>query len=301
MTRFPWQLFLGVIFGVFVIHEAVAVKPFSFAPTVIYGDDDRLDYYQVPEDDLRLTADSTVALVRAANLDTQGDVTNFKTTPYGASMGLCQDEPFFQQETLAFCSGSLVAPDIILTAGHCIRNQAACESTKFLFGFRLNDAVALPKATTSDQVFSCKTLLHTVANPQGEDFALVRLDRAVSHVQPLAYRTSGALIPFDGLRVMGHPAGLPLKVAGGAVVRTVNGANGFLVANLDTYGGNSGSAVFNAVDGRVEGVLVRGEMDYVYKNGCRVSNVCPPEGCRGEDVTLMERVLPELNKALANP
>ena len=57
------------------------------------------------------------------------------------------------------------------------------------------------------------------------------------------------------------------------------------MANLDTYGGNSGSAVFNAKTGLVEGILVRGEQDYVQKGDCRVSNVCPADGCRGEDVT----------------
>src|SRR6185295_6557109 len=84
--------------------------------------------------------------------------------------------------------------------------------------------------------------------------------------------------------VIGHPAGLPTKVAGGAAVRDEKPA-GYFTANLDTYGGNSGSAVFNAVTGLVEGILVRGENDYVWKGSCRVSNVCTNEGCRGEDVT----------------
>jgi len=37
----------------------------------------------------------------------------------------------------------------------------------------------------------------------------------------------------------------------------------------------------------VEGILVRGENDYIYdtKQGCYKSNVCPMNGCRGEDVT----------------
>ncbi len=74
------------------------------------------------------------------------------------------------------------------------------------------------------------------------------------------------------LVVIGRPSGLPTKVADGAQVRSVNDV--FLVANLDTYGGNSGSAVFNAVTGVVEGILVRGDTDYVYNAqlGCRVSN-----------------------------
>lgn len=63
------------------------------------------------------------------------------------------------------------------------------------------------------------------------------------------------------------------------------------MANLDTYGGNSGSAVFNDRTGEVEGILVRGEVDYTYKGNCMVSNVCTDSGCRGEDVTYISEVL----------
>jgi hypothetical protein len=78
-------------------------------------------------------------------------------------------------------------------------------------------------------------------------------------------------------------------VAGGASVRRHD--NGFFIANLDTYGGNSGSAVFNEKTGEVEGILVRGETDFIYKGSCRVSNVCTDTGCRGEDVTRMSELL----------
>jgi hypothetical protein len=84
--------------------------------------------------------------------------------------------------------------------------------------------------------------------------------------------------------VIGHPCGLPQKYAPGAQVRH-NSAGPFFVANLDTYGGNSGSAVFNATNRAVEGILVRGENDFVTNGTCYVSLVCPTTGCRGEDVT----------------
>ena len=67
--------------------------------------------------------------------------------------------------------------------------------------------------------------------------------------------------------------------------------DGYFVANLDTYGGNSGSAVFNATSGKVEGILVRGENDYVWRGSCRVSNKCPADGCRGEDVTKVSALM----------
>ena len=83
----------------------------------------------------------------------------------------------------------------------------------------------------------------------------------------------------------------------GANVRD-NSPDSFFVANLDTYGGNSGSPVFNQDDDVVEGILVRGETDFVFNGTCVVSNVCPTTGCRGEDVTRtseFENFIPELS------
>ena len=93
------------------------------------------------------------------------------------------------------------------------------------------------------------------------------------------------------LVVIGHPTGLPTKIAGGAWVRQ-NTNNVYFQSNLDTFGGNSGSAVFDAETGTVEGILVRGETDYVYDSsrGCRVPKQCSNEGCRGEDVTRITNI-----------
>jgi hypothetical protein len=89
--------------------------------------------------------------------------------------------------------------------------------------------------------------------------------------------------------VIGHPVGLPTKFADGANVRNNNNES-FFVCNLDTYGGNSGSPVFNSSTHELEGILVRGETDFIVtENGCRKSNVCPQNDpnfvCRGEDCT----------------
>ena len=106
----------------------------SSSDKVIYGSDDRLDIYQVTDAKLLKLADSTVGLFQASDVYLSGDKAHLTTESYAQSYGLCKEEPFYDQNTGAFCSGSLVAPDVIMTAGHCIKSAASCQSTKFVFG-----------------------------------------------------------------------------------------------------------------------------------------------------------------------
>ena len=124
---------------------------------------------------------------------------------------------------------------------------------------------------------------------------MVRLKRKVVGRTPLRVKRDSKAKSGDEIVVIGHPSGLPTKVAGGASVR--NDAGTYFVANLDTYGGNSGSAVFDSASGEVAGILVRGETDFRRVGSCLQSNVCTDSGCRGEDVTHIGRALdfiPEL-------
>ena len=68
--------------------------------------------------------------------------------------------------------------------------------------------------------------------------------------------------------------------------------NGFFVATTDSYGGNSGSAVLSQETHQIEGVLVRGETDFVIEGNCHVSKVCAEDACRGEDVTKVAAITP---------
>jgi V8-like Glu-specific endopeptidase len=263
---------------------------------VVYGSDDRIDLYQTDSRQLRSLADSTVALFRSADVTSADGVARLTTQNYGERMGLCKEEPFFEQPMGAFCSGSLVAPDMIMTAGHCVPSPEECANIKFVFGFAVQEKDKFPTSVSDGDVYGCKELIGREQVNDGADWALVRLDRAVKGHKPLKLNRSGRIAAGAPVLVIGHPAGLPTKIAGGANVRDASKA-GFFTANLDTYGGNSGSAVFNADTGLVEGILVRGEQDYVSKGSCRVSNVCPNDGCRGEDVTKIANVADKIPAA----
>ncbi|HBE89190.1 MAG TPA: serine protease [Elusimicrobia bacterium] len=275
---------------------------------VIYGADDRFDLYQVTDQALLKLADSTVGLFKAGDVTINGDTAKLATRSYAQGYSLCKEEPFYDQVNGAFCSGSLVAPDVIMTAGHCVRSESACTGTKFVFGFGVKEAGVMPNSVAASEVYSCAQLIGREEVGSGADWALIKLDRPVTNHAVLKYNTADTLQNGDPLLVIGHPAGLPTKIAGGATVRNIN-KPGYFVANLDTYGGNSGSAVFNARTHVIEGILVRGENDYVWKGNCRVSNVCASDGCRGEDVTKLSAItatipsrnLPELAQRVENP
>src|SRR5690606_35958513 len=120
-----------------------------------------------------------------------------------------------------------------------------CTDTSFVFGFAIERSGILPRTVETEDVYKCSEIIHSQVASNGSDFAVIKLDRPVVDHAPLALRQSGAPPVGEPLVVIGHPSGLPTKVAGGANVREMKST--YLVANLDTYGGNSGSAVFNAV------------------------------------------------------
>ena len=89
------------------------------------------------------------------------------------------------------------------------------------------------------------------------------------------------------LGVIGYPSGLPVKIAFGDETVLMRKEGPWLIANLDTYGGNSGSPVFNA-QGEVEGILVRGAVDYRFGGVCfrsnRIANSAGSEAVTKADV-----------------
>ncbi len=259
---------------------------------VIYGSDGRLDLYQVSDDTLKRLADSTVALVKNDKLILQGHQVVITGDNYGTRLGLCTSERFREQNASAYCSGALVGEDTIITAGHCIQTVADCQDTSFVFGYAVKTASILPSAVAATEVYRCKSIIKQVLKSGGADYAVIQLDRKVSNHVALQMRSTGESVIGDELVVIGHPSGLPTKVTTGGKVRSISHPE-FLVASVDTYGGNSGSAVFNARTGLIEGILVRGETDFVRSTaGCVVSKVCTEEACRGEDITKISVVRP---------
>lgn len=259
---------------------------------VIYGSDDRRDIFEETNSMYLELANSTAAMIENGKVRAteSGFVVGGTTL---AQRGICADARFADQATTADCSGFLVGDDLLVTAGHCITNEYDCLNRKWVFNYNHQTPDVTSEITVeADDVYSCEQIIDRQLDQVSKnDFALIKLDRKVVGRNPLKFRTEGKIEEGDKIVVIGHPTGLPTKIADNAWVRD-NSNPVYFVANLDTFGGNSGSAVFNATTGLVEGILVRGEQDYVYDwfKNCRVPKTCTDSECRGEDVTRITNI-----------
>ena len=117
-----------------------------------------------------------------------------------------------------------------------------------------------------------------------DDYAVMELDRVVTGYTP--YRNVDLVRTGDSLTLIGHPVGLPKKFDFGGQTQSVTET--LIRGTVDSYGGNSGSPIFDA-DGNLVGILVGGAPDFVDDGGCDVSNVCPGgSGC----TSLGENIVP---------
>lgn len=182
---------------------------------------------------------------------------------------LCSYERFFEQSSIPYaCTGFLVSPQILITAGHCvyvkgdISNDSGerCTVYDWMFDYRSDvrpDWSSSP-IVSSKNIYRCKKIIYAVMEESKpyRDFAVILLDRPVLDRQPLELASSQNLMN-ENISMLGHPLGLPLKATGdGRILKNDRNSESFLT-NLDAFEGNSGSPIFNS-NKKVVGILVGG-------------------------------------------
>jgi len=237
----------------------------------IYGEDTRKEVAAVAvrgsacERNKRATA----ALVDVGNLALDGDVHRLSFVEFGQAFRLCRGEKFYHQPCAPFASGFLVAPNVLATAEHCLRDlDDDLGRLRIIFDYELLGEH--PRLVFDEsQVYRAREVLASGAE-HGQDWLLVRLDRPVPDRLPVVCRASGQVDAAARLYMLGHPCGLPMKIADSAEI-TDNTDPIVFRTNLDAFGGNSGSPVFDAASHVVEGILVRGQPDFFVDtdHGCR--------------------------------
>jgi V8-like Glu-specific endopeptidase len=286
------MMYRSLMIALVLLTSAVAHAGYQ---KVIYGDDNRLDYFEVGDTALLELANSTAAMMSVNSLNKRGSITEITGTSLGRAYNLCLEEPFRHQPIAGDCSGFLVGPKTMVTAGHCITSNRSCKNARFVFDYKVSKPGQTKFKVPTSNVYKCKKLINSVLSDwdgDGNDYAVVELDREVTDRKPLSFRKEGEIADGRDLVIIGYPWGLPVKIAAGAYVMN-NDHPIYFSASLDSFQGNSGSAVFNMKTGEIEGILVRGAADLKRKGACNISNVCTEDSCTGEEVTRITSI-PEI-------
>ena len=222
---------------------------------------------------------ATVAIIRKENLDEKNLYLMKDLYRY------CTPQPFSEQKIWAGCSGTLVAKDVVLTAGHCVRNAADCENLSIAVDFDSSNSIDEIRLNTS-KLHGCKKILYSskpVPKTQLRDWALIQLKTSVADREPiqlLGPHSPGTTAIF----ALGHPMGMPKKISAGFIhqedynYNIKNPASPFYKSRFLTPAGLSGGGVYSA-DFKFFGIVVRGGTAYEKDDKCTVPVECTTDSC----------------------
>ncbi|HVK61557.1 MAG TPA: serine protease [Bdellovibrionales bacterium] len=241
----------------------------------IYGVDDRVEANQSVV--AKRFSSAMAMMISPVYMKQAADQTWSVDYPVSSSddgYGICPSERFaVQPASTLTCTGFLIAPNLLVTAGHCMVNvgeavdvqNPQCRDFHWLFDF-MTDVNGRVQTTgiAPERVVRCKRVVYAVHEGRydpktqithpGKDFAIVELETAQPHraVLPLA---NSFVKPREAISSFGYPLGLALKSMGTASVVEQTHPE-YARTTLDTLSGNSGSPVLNTKN-EVVGIVVR--------------------------------------------
>jgi hypothetical protein len=239
---------------------------------LVYGDDNRHELFEYDGATwIGRTTSSVVALGWADEVDA-GAV---HSPSAREAAGLCSTERFGEQPSFAICTGVALAPDLILTAAHCLR-VAPLDQLVTLRGF----AYAVPDelAPTLD----ARTITAVVAVDDGLDYAWLRLGSGT----PLSPAEVDLRSPVAAAPVVSvnHGLGVPAKVDDGG--RVFPRDDQTFWTTIDSFGGASGGPVYDD-SGQLRGILTAGSPDFtVSADGCLATRHDPDDQASANELAL---------------
>lgn len=240
--------------------NGIAAPKFNFSGThSIYGVDDREFVSKHSSKKIQELSRSVALIVSSDIVEKNFLKTLIKATTLSDLAGLCSDENFAKSRALSGCTGFLVGPKTLVTAGHCFQVDG-CTNKKIIFDVDAQKQVEDGYRVNSNNVFGCTRIIHHKFEGM-QDYAVIELDRAPKNRPFLKLNRAGLKEENNSVFTIGHPLGQPLMHSKSTPV--IMGANEWEIgARLDAFQGNSGSPVFNAETFEVEGILVNGQGDF---------------------------------------
>ena len=201
---------------------------------------------------------------------------------------LCTNERFKDEPSGSRGTAFLITKNIVLTARHCITKEhyhsikkEHYRNKRLIFGYEKDrDSGNIVTSFSVNEVYKIIDVIprETDSKKVEDDWVIVYLDRDVEGIEPLVLRTEQEVFKDEGVYTIGHPSGLPKKIADKGIVNATNKSNYFRTT-LDIFAGNSGSPIFSENDNKVVGIVVRNGNDYIKVKNCYKSYVCISDEC----------------------
>jgi V8-like Glu-specific endopeptidase len=277
----------------------LCLASFSLNSFAIYDEDDRKDLFEITDPKLKKVATAMAYQIEFVELSgwTFNRFWTRVMEPF-QQRGICEDEKFAKQLSMRNnCTAILVSPKHLLTAGNCITDHYCSNDLYwFMFDYSLKNGGPFDVKHHNDNFFRCDKIVKRVFDPNtATSFTLMELKKTVKGVTPMKYRKSGSLELNEELIVMGHPRGLPLKIANNVQVWDQNETH--FTLNSDISGETRGAAILNAKSLELEGIMVYGTPNYEQiGRDCQNTPVYPNSGAR--ELAIKTSVFKELLDAL---
>lgn len=238
---------------------------------VIYGEDDIQEELSLEKNSL-----ASVALIKTEVFE---DVLSGGEPYTIEEMTGLSEFAWRHQASLSFCSGVLIRPDLVLTAGHCAE-AFKCEEFLAVSGYDQRHSIETLKGIACNKI-------EVIHNRVGQnDWALISLKSAfeLPVVEVATQRTRIGETVYS----IGYPLGAPKKRTSGKV-RFVDHNQNYHVS-LDAFVGQSGSPVFDQKTHQLIGVLSNGEDDPTDSGGRLQVKRCAEMECLGERIISVENM-----------
>lgn len=211
---------------------------------------------------------------------------------------------------------------LALTAKHCVCEKniegqlsvkATVENIRLVFGFQRFTETADYKTLSKENIFHINVAV--LSSSEEEDWALLKLSSASPEAKspelvPLPCDFLNLIPPTLSIFMLGYPLGLPIKYASGKTVLPKNleekpappaaaTPSKIAHAKIASFRGNSGSPIFHQTTGKVIGILIAGNKDFIENSeGEKIEIVYEGEQKKYERVQVLGACSKELIDAI---
>jgi V8-like Glu-specific endopeptidase len=151
-------------------------------------------------------------------------------------------------QSAKYCSGSLIAADLFLTAGHCVDSTTLGDYVAFNYERAAGSTTVLTQSHAQVTAIVEDEL-------GGLDYAIVRLAGTPGNTWGISAVAAADPATGVAITIIGHPNAEPKQIEAGTVASF--SGNYLRYGNVDTLGGSSGSGVLDS-SGRIVGVHTNG-------------------------------------------